>query len=67
MKANAPGTENLQVNGTDIPSVTSTIEAKLQQDPSIDYVVTLGAPIALAAPAVDRGCRQFGQAGRPST
>ena len=29
----APGTENLQVDGTDIPSVTSTIGAKLQQDP----------------------------------
>jgi len=28
--------------------VTSTIAAKLQADPSIDYVVTLGAPIALA-------------------
>ncbi len=49
VKANAPGTENVQVTGTDIPSVTSTIGAKLQQDPSIDYVVTLGAPIALAA------------------
>lgn len=47
--AEAPGTENIQVTGTDIPSVTSTITAKLQQDPSIDYVVTLGAPIALAA------------------
>ena len=47
--ANAPGTENLQVNGADIASVTSTIQAKLQQDPSIDYIVTLGAPIALAA------------------
>ena len=47
--AQAPGTENLQVNGADIASVTSTIQAKLQQDPSIDYVVTLGAPIALAA------------------
>ena len=45
----APGTENLQVNGADLSSVTSTITAKLQQDPSIDYVVTLGAPIALAA------------------
>ncbi len=49
VKANAPDTENVQVTGTDIPSVTSTIGAKLQQDPSIDYVVTLGAPIALAA------------------
>ena len=49
VKANAPGTENLQVDGKDIPSVTATIGAKLQQDSSIDYVVTLGAPIALAA------------------
>ena len=49
VKAEAPGTENIQVDGKDIPSVTSTIAAKLQQDPSIDYVVTLGAPIALAA------------------
>jgi simple sugar transport system substrate-binding protein len=49
VKAKAPGTENLQVNGADIAAVTSTIQAKLQQDPSIDYVVTLGAPIALAA------------------
>jgi len=41
--------ENLNVNGTDMPSVQSTITAKLQQDPSIDHIVTLGAPIALAA------------------
>lgn len=41
--------ENLNVNGTDMPSVQSTIVAKLQQDPSIDHVMTLGAPIALAA------------------
>jgi simple sugar transport system substrate-binding protein len=41
--------ENLNVNGTDLPSVQSTITAKLQQDPSIDYIVTLGAPIALTA------------------
>lgn len=41
--------ENLNVNGTDMPSVQATIIAKLQQDPSIDYLVTLGAPIALAA------------------
>jgi simple sugar transport system substrate-binding protein len=47
--ANAPGTENIQVDGTDIPSVTSTIGAKLQQDPSIDFVVALGASYALAA------------------
>ncbi|GLZ56265.1 substrate-binding domain-containing protein [Actinomycetospora sp. NBRC 106378] len=42
-------TENLQVNGTDLPSVQQTIQAKLQQDPTITDVVTLGAPVALAA------------------
>ncbi|CAM5557752.1 sugar ABC transporter substrate-binding protein [Streptomyces aurantiogriseus] len=41
--------ENLYVNGTDMPSVKSTITAKLSQDKSIDHVVTLGAPIALTA------------------
>lgn len=49
VKKSAPSTENVNVNGTDIPSVTSTITAKLQQDPTIDYIVTLGAPIAMAA------------------
>jgi simple sugar transport system substrate-binding protein len=39
----------LYVNGRDLPSVKSTIGAKLKQDPSIDFVVTLGAPIALSA------------------
>jgi simple sugar transport system substrate-binding protein len=42
-------TENLYVNGTDMPSVKSTISAKLKQDPAIDYVVTLGAPYALTS------------------
>ncbi len=51
VKKNAPGTENLQVDGTDIPSVKSTIGAKLQQDKSIDFVVALGASYALAAQA----------------
>jgi simple sugar transport system substrate-binding protein len=41
--------EKIYVNGADMPSVRSTITAKLQEDPSIDYVVTLGAPIALTA------------------
>lgn len=41
--------ENLNVNGQDLPSVQATIQAKLQQDPTIDAVLTLGAPIALAA------------------
>ena len=49
LKNTFPATENLNVNGKDMPSVESTITAKLQQDPSIDYVVTLGAPFALAA------------------
>jgi simple sugar transport system substrate-binding protein len=49
VKKTFPNTENLQVTGTDIASVQQTIGAKLQQDPSITYVVTLGAPIALAA------------------
>ncbi|MFD0287470.1 sugar ABC transporter substrate-binding protein [Streptomyces lutosisoli] len=42
-------TDILYVNGTDMPSVKSTITAKLKQDSSIDEVVTLGAPIALTA------------------
>ncbi|TGB14740.1 substrate-binding domain-containing protein [Streptomyces sp. MZ04] len=42
-------TENLYVNGTDMPSVKATIAAKLKQNSKIDYVVTLGAPIALTA------------------
>ena len=49
VKTNAPGTENIQVDGTDPTSVTTTIGAKLQQDPSIDYVVALGASYALNA------------------
>ncbi len=42
-------TETLNVNGTDMPSVKSTITAKLKQDSSIDEVVTLGAPFAMTA------------------
>ena len=41
--------ENLYVNGSDMPSVKSTITAKPKQDGSIDEVVTLGAPFALTA------------------
>ena len=41
--------EKIYVNGVDMPSVRSTITAKLQQDPTIDYVITLGAPFALTA------------------
>ncbi|TXS40463.1 sugar ABC transporter substrate-binding protein [Streptomyces sp. uw30] len=47
-------TETLNVNGTDMPSVKSTITAKLKTDSDIDYVVALGAPFALtAAQSVD--------------
>lgn len=42
-------TDKLYVNGRNMPSVGSDIQAKLSQDPSIDRVMTLGAPIALAA------------------
>ncbi|PWI41454.1 substrate-binding domain-containing protein [Streptomyces sp. ICBB 8177] len=42
-------TDILYVNGTDMPSVKSTLTAKLQQDHSIDEIVTLGAPYALTA------------------
>ncbi|MFF7601608.1 sugar ABC transporter substrate-binding protein [Streptomyces mirabilis] len=42
-------TDILYVNGTDMPSVKSTITAKLKQDSSIDYVTTLGAPFAMTA------------------
>jgi simple sugar transport system substrate-binding protein len=46
--------ENLNVNGTDMPSVKSTITAKLKTDSDIDYVVALGAPFALtSAQSVD--------------
>ncbi|XXZ53051.1 sugar ABC transporter substrate-binding protein [Streptomyces cavourensis] len=41
--------QNLYVDGTNMPDVTASIEAKLQSDRSIDAVVTLGAPFADAA------------------
>src|SRR3954453_5748413 len=49
VKKTNPDTEVLYVNGRDLPTVQQTIGAKLQQDPSIKNVVTLGADIALAA------------------
>lgn len=39
----------LHVNGEDKSAMLSRITAKLQQDSSIDYVTTLGAPVALVA------------------
>ncbi|AEV83812.1 sugar ABC transporter substrate-binding protein [Actinoplanes sp. SE50] len=49
VKSAVPATENLQVNGADDSAVTTTLQAKLAQDKSIDYIVTLGAPVALDA------------------
>jgi len=49
VKATAPSTENIQVNGADDSAVVSSLQAKLSEDSSIDYIVTLGAPIALDA------------------
>ncbi|MER6106010.1 sugar ABC transporter substrate-binding protein [Streptomyces sp. NPDC001832] len=41
--------QNLYVEGTNMPDVQASIEAKLQSDKNIDAVVTLGAPFADAA------------------
>ncbi|MCA2214039.1 sugar ABC transporter substrate-binding protein [Jidongwangia harbinensis] len=49
VKSAVPGSENIQVNGADDAAVTSTLQAKLSQDKSIDYIVTLGAPQAVDA------------------
>jgi simple sugar transport system substrate-binding protein len=49
VKESFPNTEVLYVQGTDLPSVRSTIAAKLQQDPSITHIQALAAPIALTA------------------
>ena len=53
VKKTFPNVENLQVNGKDLPSAQATIDAKLRQDPSITYIVSLGSPYGvLAAQAV---------------
>ncbi len=39
----------LYVTGYDMPTVKARLQAKLQQDPAINYVVTLGAPFAPVA------------------
>ncbi|WP_413752404.1 sugar ABC transporter substrate-binding protein [Streptomyces sp. R-74717] len=41
--------QNLYVEGTNMPDVQASIEAKLQADKNIDAVVTLGAPFADAS------------------
>jgi simple sugar transport system substrate-binding protein len=47
VKDSFPNTVNLQVNGADDSAVTSAIQAKLTQDKSINWIITLGAPQAL--------------------
>lgn len=41
--------ETIYVNGRDLTSVQSTLQAKLSQDHSIDWIMGLVAPVALAA------------------
>ncbi|MDQ2755606.1 MAG: substrate-binding domain-containing protein [Actinomycetota bacterium] len=41
--------ERLYVNGRDDSAVTTTIQAKLTEDKTVDYVLALGAPFALDA------------------
>jgi simple sugar transport system substrate-binding protein len=47
VKSAFPNTENIQVNGQDDSAVTSAIQAKLAQDKTINWIVTLGAAQAL--------------------
>lgn len=49
VKSKVSGTRNIQVNGANNAEVTATLQAALSTDPSIDYVVTLGAQQAHAA------------------
>jgi len=55
VKDSFPSTENLQVNGADDAAVTSAIQAKLKQDPSINWIITLGAAQALDAVKAIKG------------
>ena len=63
VKSAYPNTENLQVNGADLPSVQQTIQSKLAQDPSITNIVDAGR--------ADRARRDAGPGGggqhRPSS
>jgi simple sugar transport system substrate-binding protein len=59
VKNSFPNTENLQVNGADDAAVTTAIQAKLTEDKSINWIVTLGAPQALDSIKAAQG------AGRP--
>jgi simple sugar transport system substrate-binding protein len=48
-KKSFPATEKIYVTGTDMANVQSAITSKLQQDPQISHVLTLGAPFAMTA------------------
>ncbi|MEV7726200.1 sugar ABC transporter substrate-binding protein [Streptomyces sp. NPDC087917] len=48
-KTFAGSMENLYVEGTNMPSVQAALQAKLQADPSVDAILTLGAPFAPTA------------------
>ncbi|WP_105968750.1 substrate-binding domain-containing protein [Streptomyces geranii] len=48
-KTFAGETDNLYVDGTDMDTVTQVVAARLNQDATIDEVVTLGAQFGLAA------------------
>ncbi|MEV8505008.1 substrate-binding domain-containing protein [Actinoplanes sp. NPDC051475] len=49
VKDTFPNTENIQVNGADDAAVTSAIQAKLSQDKTINWIITLGAAQGLDA------------------
>ena len=46
---NSGDMEILYVNGMDMTSVASTVQAKLAQDPSIDWIMGLVAPVAITS------------------
>jgi simple sugar transport system substrate-binding protein len=56
-----PNTENINVEGTDLPGTQAALTAKLQEDTEITHLVALGAPIALA------GLDSIEQAGSEAT
>lgn len=61
VKAGLGGTTtNLQVDNNNLPAAQATIKAKLQTDPSIDAVVTLGGQVAVVA------SNAIGEAGSPA-
>lgn len=56
VKSSLGGTvTNLQVDNNNLPAAQATLEAKLQQDKSVDGVVTLGAQVASSAEAAIAG------------